>query len=98
MRKSKESDYLPAVQALIRGEKVYAVSSIYGIHHYRLRLLRKRYEARGLPGLLEPSGLKRYNLEERLSIVKDIEQNHLSLLKASLKLFITRCMNDLSWI
>lgn len=85
MRESKESDYLSAVQELIRGEKVHVVSSKYGIHHYRLKLLRKRYEERGLPGLLESSGLRRYNLEERLSILRDIEQNHISLLKASLK-------------
>ena len=65
MRESKESDYLSAVQALIRGEKLYTVSSRYGIHHYKLQLLRKRYEERGLTGLLE--------------------QNHISLLKASLK-------------
>lgn len=51
MRESKESDYLSAVQELIRGEKVHVVSSKYGIHHYRLKLLRKRYEERGLPGL-----------------------------------------------
>ena len=85
MRESKESDYLSAVQALIRGEKLYTVSSRYGIHHYKLQLLRKRYEERGLPGLLEPRGLRRYNLEDRLSIIRDIEQNHISLLKASLK-------------
>lgn len=48
-------------------------------------MLRKRYEERGLPGLLEPSGLRRYNLEERISIVKEIEQNNISLPEASLK-------------
>ena len=85
MRESKESDYLSAVQALIRGEKLHVVSSRYGIHHYRLQLLRKRYEERGLPGLLEPGGLRRYNLEDRLSMLRDIEQNHIPLLKASLK-------------
>ena len=85
MRESKESDYLSAVQALIRGEKLHVVSSRYGIHHYRLQLLRKRYEERGLPGLLEPGGLRRYNLEDRLSMLRDIEQNHIPLPKASLK-------------
>ena len=77
MRESKESDYMSAVQALIRGEKLYTVSSRYGIYHYKLQLLRKRYENRGLPGLLEPGGLRRYNLEDHLSILRDIEQNHI---------------------
>jgi len=85
MVKSRKCYYLSAVQALIRGENVYKVSSRYGIHHFKLQLLRKRYEERGLPGLLESRGLRCYNLEERISIVKDIEQNHISLLEASLK-------------
>lgn len=82
MGKRKKYDYefrLRCVEAVLKGQgSVTSIAKENGIDHSNLRLWLKFHEAYGAPGL-KPRAKRHYDLSFKLSVLKAIEQERLSL-------------------
>ena len=69
---------------LENGFSVNYIETHFGINHKLLGYLWSRYQSEGLSGLLKKKNVKA-DYAFKVKILRDIEENHLTLLDASLK-------------
>ena len=86
-KKNKRHGYaerLKYMHMLEDGYSIKYIHRIFGISHDLLGQLWERYQAEGPSGLLKKQAV-RADYDFKLKVVRDIEENHLTLVEASLK-------------
>ena len=86
-KKNKRHGYaerLKYMHMLEDGYSIEYIHRIFGISHDLLGQLWERYQAEGPSGLLKKQTV-RADYDFKLKVVRDIEENHLTLVNASLK-------------
>ena len=86
-KKNKRHGYaerLKYMHMLEDGYSIEYIHRIFGISHDLLGQLWERYQAEGPSGLLKKQTV-RADYDFKLKVVRDIEENHLTLVQASLK-------------
>ena len=100
MSKKRKYDYgfrLRCVKSVLKGEGSYkSIAKENGIGHSNLRLWLKFYEAYGSRGL-KPRANRHYDLKFKLSVLKAIEKEHLSLVEACVRFNIASDSLIISW-
>jgi transposase len=85
MKKNYYPEKVAAVKRLLSGESFNSVSKDTGIKHCNLKLLLSKYQKHGELSLLDSKSYPQHTFEAKKDIIEDIENNHLTLLEASLK-------------
>ena len=83
-KKHGYAERLKYMHMLEDGYSIKYIHRIFGISHDLLGQLWKRYQAEGPSGLLKKQTI-RADYDFKLKVVRDIEENHLTLVDASLK-------------
>ena len=86
-KKYKKHGYAERLKYMLMLEKGYTIDYVqkrYGIDHQLLGYLWARYQSEGSSGLLKKQNV-RANYAFKLQVVRDIEENHITLVEASLK-------------
>lgn len=100
MYKRRKYNYefrLQCVEAVLKGKgSVKSVSKEYGIEHSNLRLWLGFYQAYGKPGLL-PRIKRQYDASFKLTVLKTIQQELLSLREACVRFNIGSESVIISW-
>lgn len=100
MGKRKKHDYefrLRCVEAVLSGlGSVRSVSKENGIEHSNLRLWLKFYEAYGESGLRSKAN-RHYDVSFKLSVLKAVEEEHLSLREACARFNISSDSMIIKW-
>ena len=87
-KKHGYAERLKYMHMLEDGYSIKYISTHYGIDHKLLHVLWARYQSEGPSGLLKKKNIKA-NHELKLKVVRDIEENHLTLVDASLKYYVS---------
>ena len=86
-KKRKKHGYaerLKYMHMLENGFSVKYIKTHFGINHQLLEYLWARYQSKGPSGLVKKQNIKA-DYAFKLQVVRDIEENHLTLVEASLK-------------
>ena len=89
-KKYKKHGYAERLKYMHMLEEGYSINYInvhYGIDHHLLNCLWARYQSEGPSGLVKKKNIKA-DYEFKVKVLRDIEENHLTLVDASLKYYV----------
>ena len=84
LKKHGYAERLKYMHMLENGLSVKYIKTHFGINHQLLEYLWARYQSEGPSGLVKKQNIKA-DYAFKLQVVRDIEENHLTLVEASLK-------------
>ena len=87
-KKHGYAERLKCMHMLEDGYSIKYISTHYGIDHKLLRVLWARYQSEGPSGLIKKKNIKA-DYELKVKVLRDIEENHLTLVDASLKYYVS---------
>ena len=87
-KKHGYAERLKYMHMLEDGYSIKYISTHYGIDHKLLHVLWARYQSEGPSGLIKKKNIKA-DYELKVKVLRDIEENHLTLVDASLKYYVS---------